>query len=452
MIPRNSTPYIVQVLPKLDYRSCVFERIYFSRPTDWQIYEERKCLGGKLVHLCQRAAKESPTGRVLVTFVPNSAEVACHGLVNAALEAKLPVCFEKIVYKETTQRTFIQEPGSRADLVKSSYETLPGMVKPDDVVVVLDDSIVRGSTLKQALVPKLCSLGAKRVVFASTAPQIRYPDCYGIDIARLDDLAAFKAAIALHEESGNAGLITDVYRQCVSSLANKDFRENHVKRIYQSFTPEEITRKITAMLSPPGANFEIAFQTIDDMHDAIPDHQGDWVFTGDFVTPGGMEAVMRAFVNYYEGSTARSYAFAGEKVVVIGAGGREHALALALAKSPRVSSVICVPGNGGCSGGKLRRANVSIKAPDFEELIAYCQKERVGLVVVGPEQPLVDGVVDALTLKGIRAFGPSAAAAEIEASKAWSKAFMLRHGIPTAKHATFVKARRAEAVKFIETN
>merc|ERR1719313_2316241 len=413
MIPRSSQPYIVEVLQKLDYRSCVFERIYFSRPTDWEIYEERKRLGAKLVHLCERAAKETKTGRVLVSFVPNSAEVACHGLVNAALEAGVHVYFEKVVYKECAQRTFIQEPGSRADLVKSSYETLPGLVGPEDIVIVLDDSVVRGSTLKQALVPKLCGLGAKKVIFASTAPQIRYPDCYGIDIARLDDLAAFKAAIALLEERGKAGLIAEVYKQCVSSLAAKDFRENHVKRIYESFTPEEVSRKITEMLTPAGANFEISFQTIKDLRDAMPEHRGDWVFTGDFATPGGTEAVMRAFVNYFEGSTARSYAFTGEKVVVLGSGGREHALALTLAKSSRVSSVICVPGNGGCSGGKLRRANVPLSGPGFGELIAFCQKERVGLVVVGPEQPLVDGVVDALVLKGIRAFGPSAAAAQL---------------------------------------
>merc|ERR1719454_2085159 len=287
MIPRSARPFIVEVLQKLDYRSCVFERIYFSRPTDWQIYEERKRLGAKLVYLCERAAKElsHTNGRVLVSFVPNSAEVACHGLVNAALEAKLTVYFEKVVYKEVAQRTFIQQEGSRAALVKSSYETLPGLVKPNDIVIILDDSIVRGSTLKQALVPKLIGLGAKKVIFASTAPQLRYPDCYGIDIARLDDLAAFKAAIALLEERGNAGLIADVYRQCVSCLAGKDFRENHVKRIYQSFKPEEISEKITDMLKPVGASFEIAFQTIADMRDAMPDHRGDWVFTGDFATP-----------------------------------------------------------------------------------------------------------------------------------------------------------------------
>merc|ERR1719379_2467330 len=208
--------------------------------------------------------------------------------------------------------------------------------------------------------------------------------------------------------------------------------------------------KITEMLSPDHENFEIAFQTIEDMHDAIPDHLGDWVFTGDFATPGGTESVLRAFVNYYEGSTARSYAFAGEKVVVLGSGGREHALALALAKSSRVSSVTVIPGNGGCHGGKLKAVNIPVVGPDFEELIAYCQKERVGLVVVGPEQPLVDGVVDALVLKGIRVFGPTAAAARIESSKAFSKDFMKRHGIPSAPHETFVAARRADAVKFIE--
>merc|ERR1719487_1273483 len=251
ILPRNTTPFVVEVLPKLDYRSCVFERIYFSRPTSWQIYEERKRLGAKLVYLCERAAKElsHTTGRVLVSFVPNSAEVACHGLVNAALEAKLTVYFEKVVYKEVAQRTFIQQEGSRAALVKSSYETLPGLVKPNDIVIILDDSIVRGSTLKQALVPKLCGLGAKKVIFASTAPQIRYPDCYGIDIARLDDLAAFKAATALLEERGKAALLAEVHRQCVTSLAAKDFRENHVKRIYQCFTPEVVTRKITEMLT-----------------------------------------------------------------------------------------------------------------------------------------------------------------------------------------------------------
>merc|ERR1719473_1891584 len=256
------------------------------------IYEERKRLGAKLVHLCQRAAQDTKNGRVLVSFVPNSAEVACHGLVNAALEAKLPVCFEKVVYKEVAQRTFIQQEGSRTDLVKSSYETLPGLVKSNDIVIILDDSIVRGSTLKQALVPKLIGLGAKKVIFASTAPQLRYPDCYGIDIARLDDLAAFKAAIALLEERGKSNLIAEVYRQCVSSLAAKDFRENHVKRIYDSFYPEEVSKKITEMLTPNGESFEIAFQTIKDMREAIPEHAGGWVFTGDFVTPGGAEAVM----------------------------------------------------------------------------------------------------------------------------------------------------------------
>merc|ERR1719197_1554079 len=260
-------PSIVQVLPQLDYRSCIFERIYFSRATDAQVYADRKRLGAKLVYLCKKAAQETKTGRVIVSFVPNSAETACHGLVKAAINAKVPVEFEKLINKESAQRTFIQEPGSRTALIKGSYETLPGLVKSDDVVIVVDDSVVRGSTLKQALVPKLCGFRAKKVIFASTAPQIRYPDCYGIDIARLDDLAAFKAAIALLEERGNAALIAEVYRLCVSSLAAKDFHENHVKRIYQSFKPEEISEKITQMLKPSGAAFEVAFQTIEDMRE-----------------------------------------------------------------------------------------------------------------------------------------------------------------------------------------
>jgi phosphoribosylamine--glycine ligase/phosphoribosylaminoimidazole synthetase len=443
ILPRHSAPYLVEVLPQMDYRSCVFERIYFSRPNNDAIYDERKKLGKKLAYLGRGV------DRLIVSFVPNSAEVACYGLVEELVAQKIPVRYEKLVYKETRQRTFIQEPGTRAALVKSGYEMTTGLVTNDDTIIILDDSIVRGSTLKNAIVPKLGTFGAKRTIFASTAPQIRYPDCYGIDMARLDDLIAFKAAIQLLEDRGQSSLIVDVFNDCSKSLVKRDFSRNPVKRIYEGFTEKEISAKITEMVGCPDQPVEIIYNTIEDMHAAIPGHTGDWVFTGDFATPGGVEAVMRAFINYFEGSTARSYAFEGEKVIVLGSGGREHALAMRIAKSSKVCSVACVPGNGGCEGGKLMRKNIPVKAP-FTELVEYCLKERISLVVVGPEQPLVDGVVDTLVAKGIRVFGPSAAAAEIESSKAYSKDFMQRHGIPTAVHSTFKKEQRKEAVQFIE--
>lgn len=314
---------------------CSFERIYFSRGTDADIYEERKALG-KLI--CPRVlqAIDYDIKNTVISYIPNTASVAFQGMAEAFTdyanqqkiksilankdnldEEKLKEIFtlhprrEYIAVKDVKLRTFITQDSERDDMVAHVYDVTYGQVREYvDNLVVIDDSIVRGTTLKQSIVRILDRLGPKKIVIASSAPQIRYPDCYGIDMSRLGDFIAFNAAIALLKENGQAGLIDEVYHKS-KAQENKPKEEivNYVKEIYVPFTDEQISGKITELVTPDNINAktEVVYNTIESLHKACPAHTGDWYFTGNYPTPGGNKVVNRAFINYYEGNNKRAY-------------------------------------------------------------------------------------------------------------------------------------------------
>ena len=314
---------------------CSFERIYFSRGTDADIYEERKALG-KLI--CPRVlqAIDYDIKNTVISYIPNTASVAFQGMAEAFTdyanqqkiksilankdnldEEKLKEIFtlhprrEYIAVKDVKLRTFITQDSERDDMVAHVYDVTYGQVREYvDNLVVIDDSIVRGTTLKQSIVRILDRLGPKKIVIASSAPQIRYPDCYGIDMSRLGDFIAFNAAIALLKENGQAGLIDEVYHKS-KAQENKPKEEivNYVKEIYAPFTDEQISGKITELVTPDNINAktEVVYNTIESLHKACPAHTGDWYFTGNYPTPGGNKVVNRAFINYYEGNNKRAY-------------------------------------------------------------------------------------------------------------------------------------------------
>lgn len=314
---------------------CSFERIYFSRGTDADIYEERKALG-KLI--CPRVlqAIDYDIKNTVISYIPNTASVAFQGMAEAFTdyanqqkikailankdnldEEKLKEIFtlhprrEYIAVKDVKLRTFITQDSERDDMVAHVYDVTYGQVREYvDNLVVIDDSIVRGTTLKQSIVRILDRLGPKKIVIASSAPQIRYPDCYGIDMSRLGDFIAFNAAIALLKENGQSGLIDEVYRKS-KAQENKPKEEivNYVKEIYAPFTDEQISGKITELVTPDNINAktEVVYNTIESLHKACPYNTGDWYFTGNYPTPGGNKVVNRAFINYYEGNNKRAY-------------------------------------------------------------------------------------------------------------------------------------------------
>lgn len=314
---------------------CSFERIYFSRGTDADIYRERKELG-KLI--CPRVLKaiDYDIRNTIISYIPNTASVAFQGMAEAFTDyannrkideilankenltrEKLEEIFslhprrEYIAVKDVKLRTFITQDSERDDMVAHVYDVTYGQIREYvDNLVVIDDSIVRGTTLKQSIVRILDRLGPKKIVVASSAPQIRYPDCYGIDMSRLGDFIAFNAAIALLKESGREYVIEDVYRKSKAQEGKpKEEIVNYVKEIYAPFSDEEISKKITEILTPEGINvkIEIVYNTIESLHKACPDHTGDWYFTGNYPTPGGNKVVNQAFINYYEGSNKRAY-------------------------------------------------------------------------------------------------------------------------------------------------
>lgn len=336
IIKRNgkiSVSRIKQPSPKP--AKCSFERIYFSRGTDADIYEERKALG-KLI--CPRVlqAIDYDIKNTVISYIPNTASVAFQGMAEAFTdyanqqkikailankdnldEEKLKEIFtlhprrEYIAVKDVKLRTFITQDSERDDMVAHVYDVTYGQVREYvDNLVVIDDSIVRGTTLKQSIVRILDRLGPKKIVIASSAPQIRYPDCYGIDMSRLGDFIAFNAAIALLKENGQSGLIDEVYRKS-KAQENKPKEEivNYVKEIYAPFTDEQISGKITELVTPDNINAktEVVYNTIESLHKACPAHTGDWYFTGNYPTPGGNKVVNRAFINYYEGNNKRAY-------------------------------------------------------------------------------------------------------------------------------------------------
>ncbi len=330
IIKKDGKTTVEQVNEILEKKSCSFERIYFSRGGDAAIYQERKKLGKLLFPQILQAINDDITNTVF-SYIPNTAETSFFGMTEQAEEflnkrktetilkvgknisvkdltnllAERPR-IEKIAIKDAKLRTFIASDDSRDDLVAHVYDITYGVVKATDNLVVIDDSIVRGTTLKQSILRILDRLNPKQIVIVSSAPQIRYPDCYGIDMARLGDFIAFKAAISLLKDTRQEHIIEDVYKLCKT---NTEDTKNFVKAIYNPFSQEQISNKIAELLTDKSikANVKIIYQSIDNLHKAIPNHKGDWYFTGNYPTIGGAKFVNKAFVNFYEGNKGRAY-------------------------------------------------------------------------------------------------------------------------------------------------
>ncbi|MBR6031760.1 MAG: amidophosphoribosyltransferase [Bacteroidaceae bacterium] len=303
IVHKDGSSSLETILEKKAQARCSFERIYFSRGSDRDIYHERKQLGQQLTAPILKAIN-GDTDHTVFSFIPNTAEVAFYGMMEGLRSQGLNVRSEKVAWKDIKLRTFITEAGSRNDLASHVYDITYGSLRPyEDNLVIIDDSIVRGTTLKESIFKILDRLHPKKIVMVSSSPQIRYPDYYGIDMARLEEFCAFRATIALIEERGLWQLTNDTYEACLAELRKpKDEQQNCVSALYKLFSVEDINRKMAEMLRPAGmqAPVEFVFQTIEGLHAACPDHQGDWYFTGKYPTPGGNRLVNQAFVNYFE--------------------------------------------------------------------------------------------------------------------------------------------------------
>jgi amidophosphoribosyltransferase len=325
---------ITQILEPLERKACSFERIYFSRGSDAEIYQERKKLG-KLLMPKVLEAIDNDTKNSVFSFIPNTAETSFFGLIETVEDylnkkktqeileggGKLSAQrvteilserprIEKIAIKDVKLRTFITEDSSRDDLVAHVYDVTYGVIKPTDNLVIIDDSIVRGTTLKKSIIKMMDRLHPKKIVVVSSAPQIRYPDCYGIDMANLESLIAFKALLALLKENNKYHLVEDIYKKCKAQLGLEDkYVINYVKDLYSTFSAEAISNKISELISDETVNAEIVtiFQPIENLHEACPKNLGDWYFTGNYPTAGGNRVVNKAFINFYEGNKKRAY-------------------------------------------------------------------------------------------------------------------------------------------------
>ena len=333
VIKNNGEVTIKNVTKAKENKSCSFERIYFSRGNDASIYQERKELG-KLIMPAVLKEIDFNIKNTVFSYIPNTAETSFYGMIESveeylnarkseeiigkkglsedAIKEILSVRprIEKIAVKDVKLRTFITEDDSRDDLVEHVYDITYGVVKKKDTLVIIDDSIVRGTTLKKSILKMLDRLDPKKIIIVSSAPQIRYPDCYGIDMANLESLIAFNAALELLKDHNQTSLIKEVYENCKSELELEDNKmENKVKAIYAPFTADEISNKITELLSSHlvKRDVKIIFQTIENLHRACPSSTGDWYFTGNYPTPGGNRVVNTAFVNFYEGNKKRAY-------------------------------------------------------------------------------------------------------------------------------------------------
>ena len=298
LIRKSGEQCLEQILPPQKYSACSFERIYFSRGSDSDIYQERKRLGEQLVQRIMQTI-DGDVANTVFSYIPNTAEVAFYGITDGFRHLNHEVRIEKVVWKDIKLRTFITEGAERNDLAAHVYDISYGCLVPyEDNLVIIDDSIVRGTTLRESIFKILDRLHPKKIVMVSSSPQIRYPDYYGIDMSRLEELCVFRAAIELIKDRGMQQLIADTYRACKTDPSTA----NHVKEIYRPFTIEEINRKMVEMLRPEGMKtpVELVFQSIDGLHCACPHHPGDWYFTGDYPTVGGVRMVNRAFVNYVE--------------------------------------------------------------------------------------------------------------------------------------------------------
>ncbi|GET45585.1 amidophosphoribosyltransferase [Capnocytophaga felis] len=333
IIKKDGNTSVTEIIPQLPRKACSFERIYFSRGSDKEIYRERKKLGALLLPDVLKSI-DNDLKNTVFAYIPNTAETSYLGLVEEAdvylnelkhqqilaeknisseklaeiLSQKIRK--EKVAIKDAKLRTFITEDSSRDDLVAHVYDITYGSVQKGDNLVIIDDSIVRGTTLKKSILNILGRLKPKKIVVVSSAPQIRYPDCYGIDMARLEDLIAFEATLQLHRERGSYNIVEEVYKKCIAQVNLSDDKVvNYVKEIYAPFTDEEITDKITQLLLPKDYPIEvkIIFQSVANLHEACPQNLGDWYFTGDYPTNGGNRVVNRAFINFYEGKKDRAY-------------------------------------------------------------------------------------------------------------------------------------------------
>jgi amidophosphoribosyltransferase len=334
LIKKNGIVTEENILEPLDKKACSFERIYFSRGSDAEIYQERKQLGHFILPSILEAI-DNDTDNTVFSYIPNTAETSFYGMIEAAndflnqrknqfilnnrktltkekLEEILAVKIrtEKIAIKDAKLRTFITDDSNRDDLVAHVYDVTYGVIKSTDNLVIIDDSIVRGTTLKKSILKMMDRLNPKKIVVVSSAPQIRYPDCYGIDMSTLEGFAAFRAAIALLNEGNKKHIIDEVYEKCIAQekLTNSAII-NHVKEIYAPFTDTEISNKIAQMLTSEDikAEVKIIFQSVENLHKACPKNLGDWYFTGNYPTVGGNKVVNKAFINFYEGNNKRSY-------------------------------------------------------------------------------------------------------------------------------------------------
>ena len=332
---KNGECYLKEIIAPREKLACSFERIYFSRGSDATIHEERKKLGRLLMPQVLESIGYDTVNSVF-SYIPNTAETSFYGMVEAAqdelnqeknkeilkerenltderlmeiLSRRLRT--EKIAVKDAKLRTFITADSERDDLVAHVYDVTYGIVKPTDNLVVIDDSIVRGTTLKRSIIRILDRLSPKKIIIVSSAPQIRYPDCYGIDMAKLQDFVAFKAALSLHEKKGKKeSLLDEVYKYCLAeNLKPLVDIENQVKKIYEDFTYEELSAEISSILTDDSikAEVEIIYQSVDKLHEACPENLGDWYFTGNYPTPGGNKVVNQAFINFIQGKENRAY-------------------------------------------------------------------------------------------------------------------------------------------------
>ena len=336
IIRKNGSTAVKPIIEPREKKSCSFERIYFSRGNDEAIYKERQALGRNVVPQIL-AAVNYDLDNTVFSFIPNTAETAFYGMMkaledhlndvkirdikalgeNASIEAIEQIIrkrarLEKIAIKDVKLRTFITQDSARDEMVAHVYDTTHGAVKRGvDTLVVIDDSIVRGTTLKRSIIKMLDRLGPKKIIIVSSAPQIRYPDCYGIDMAKLGDFIAFQAAIELHKEAGTYETITaGVLEKCRQmEVLPKNEQHNCVQEIFSAFTANQISAKVAQLVTPEKtqAQVEVIFQTIEGLHNACPEHTGDWYFTGNYPTPGGHRVVNRAFINYMEGRNERAY-------------------------------------------------------------------------------------------------------------------------------------------------
>jgi amidophosphoribosyltransferase len=333
IVKQSGRVHLEQIQEARNVRPCSFERIYFSRGSDQDIYQERKMLGKLLLHPILQAI-DNDLDNTVFSFIPNTAEVAFLGMMegfeihldeqkkqriqekgNHLSEKELDrilsmkIRQEKVALKDIKLRTFIAEGNSRDELAAHVYDITYGSIRSgNDNLVVIDDSIVRGTTLKQSIIKILDRLGPKKIVIVSSSPQVRYPDCYGIDMSRMDEFVAFRAAIALLQERGMQSVIDETYQKCKSQLDGpKEAVVNHVKDIYRPFTVHEISAKIAQLLTPDNirAQVQIVYQSMEGLHAACPNHRGDWYFSGDYPTPGGNKIVIRSFVKYYEDAAFR---------------------------------------------------------------------------------------------------------------------------------------------------